>query len=205
MNGEQKNRGVKTALWVVALVFLLFGCRSSQLRLTREDFQNEQKGESQAFLKLPNGTKLPVTVIHSITGDTVQVSINTQGEELEQEQYRLTDSEFDLVRADTDVFSPPIPLLKFPSSPGPSWDWKGTAKEGATDRSATAAVASSQLVLLFGDTRERVDKVIVHLSIDSGTPVPAKRDLSFWFIEGRGLVKREFGAGSTRSPLDEGK
>jgi len=194
---------VKPAFLSIATFLVLAGCRNGELRLSKSDFQNDPKGDPKAIFNLPNGTKLPVTVVRNDAGDTIQLSINAQGEELEREEYRLTDSEFDLIRADSDVFTPPIQLVKFPSNPNDHFNWKGVAKEGSVERQASADIVNSQITMLLGGARERVQKVVVHLAIDSGTSVPAKRDLSFWFTEGKGLVKRDYGAGSGRSPVEE--
>jgi hypothetical protein len=40
----------------------------------------------------------------------------------------------------------------------------------------------------------------VALVLDTGSPEPAKRELMFWFVPKKGIIKRDFGAISTREP-----
>jgi hypothetical protein len=43
--------------------------------------------------------------------------------------------------------------------------------------------------------------VEVKLEIDNGTPTWAQRKLSFWFLPGKGIVRRSFGT-SSRDPVE---
>jgi hypothetical protein len=151
---------------------------------------------------LIGGTKISVSVEAKASGDEITVKINTHGEEIEEEKYVLNASELDLLRADTDEFTPPIRLLKFPASGNESWDWSGTSKEGTTGRSATAHVTSYPDKLVVGGVSKATLAVQVQFSISSGMASPAQRTLTFWFAEPGGLIKREFGAGTTRQPAE---
>jgi len=44
----------------------------------------------------------------------------------------------------------------------------------------------------------------VNLKISDGSPTPSKRELRFWFVPGKGLVKREFDYSSLREPDQRG-
>src|SRR5205085_4343464 len=46
-----------------------------------------------------------------------------EGEKFEEEQYRSTPEEFQLVNAAGETYSPPIPLLRFPMNVGDAWKW----------------------------------------------------------------------------------
>lgn len=193
-------------LFILPLAVVLAGCRGSHGLVLGEDNLKKDSGTSQQVWKLNGIDKIsmPVTVTQSSSGDTLRVSIATHGEDLEHETYRLNDAEFDLVSSDSDKFAPAIPLLKFPSSPGASWDWKGELEEGSMRRKATAHIGTSLDKVRTAAGFVPAEKVLVKLAIDSGTPVPSQRELSFWFTEQDGLVQREFGAGSARGPAVPG-
>jgi hypothetical protein len=148
------------------------------------------------------GTKIPVSLRRIGTGEDFGYSLLAHEEEIEREQYRLSDKEFDLVTADSDKFQPPLPLLRFPMKTGDSWEWKGTMKEGETDRPTTARITSFSTDLVLANLHNQAVKIVADLSISSGTPVPAQRTLTFWFTAEGGVVKREFGAGSARMPAE---
>ena len=146
--------------------------------------------------------RFPIDLDQTLSGNALTLTLVAHGEEAEQERYTVSDKEFDLIQADVDVFAPPVPLLRFPSAPGARWDWAGVIREGTDGRDATAHVDSAADYLKSPDGLVTAEKVEVKLAISSGSAVPAERTLSFWFAPKLGLVKREFGAGTTRLPTD---
>lgn len=150
------------------------------------------------------GTGLAVKVDAVPAGSMTDLVVSAHGEEVERERYLLSGSDFSLVKTDTDEFIPPLPLLHLPQSTGQTWDWKGQLREETTrNASAHITTAGDRLPVDGGPTD--AERVVVDLSIDSGSTTPAKRTLTFWFTPENGLVKREFGAGSTRQPLEPEK
>ena len=144
------------------------------------------------------GTEIPVTIEGSRNGDLLTLRlVSAHDAELEQEQYLVTGSSFELTQAAGEFYRPPLTLLKFPLKLNASSPWKGQLVIGESARNASATITASPSQL--ADLSEAV-KVEVALQIESGGAKPAQRQLSFWFSPTQGLVQREFGAGSTRRP-----
>lgn len=133
-------------------------------------------------------------------GQDVKFLLSAHHEVLETETYRSTTSEFVLISID-ERFEPPLPLLKFPMTLGEGWEWKGELLAGGLRHRAEGKVTSSTEQLFLANTGG-IDtvKVQIKLEIDSKTPAPAKRPLTFWFARGKGIVKREIGTATSREP-----
>jgi len=145
------------------------------------------------------GTVIPVqTKRRNEDGDYV-MDFWYQGTIMETEKYRSTPTEFDLVNAAGEDYSPPLPLLYFPMNAGDSWKWSGQMVISPTSHNATAVVSTREDEINVG-TMAHALVVEVDLSIDNGTTSPATRKLTFWFVKGKGVVKREFGASTSRIP-----
>ncbi|MCB8933193.1 MAG: hypothetical protein M9921_12755 [Fimbriimonadaceae bacterium] len=145
------------------------------------------------------GTELPVEVKRRMDGNEVVIELWAHGEVVQQERYLSTKDAFNLAMAGGERYDAPLPLLKFPMNVGDAWEWKGQLSAGDIHRTATAKITTSSAQVYVPEPETAV-KVSVEMSLDSGAPTPAKRTLTFWLVEGRGVVKREFGAGSTREP-----
>jgi len=173
------------------------GCTSSGLRITRAMFPMDRPTSHEDRLTIGN-TILDVDVTQSYENGTVTESIKTHGEEVDKEQYQLHDSGLSLVEASDDKFDPPLPLFKFPAGGIQSFNWTGWVQEGPTSRQANAKISVKPQEIAFNNHEEPGISVDVALSIDSGTPVPSERTFTFW-ITSNGIVKRSFGAGTTRA------
>lgn len=147
------------------------------------------------------GTVLPVQLKRTENQDTVSFQLVAHGEVLEEETYTFHDGDFNIASAAGESYQPAIMLLKFPMSVGDHWDWKGKMGAGEIMRDATAAVTTSGETINLPGVSGPAIKVNVRLQMESGGPQPAVRDLTFWFMKGKGIVKREFGASSTRQPV----
>lgn len=145
------------------------------------------------------GTELPVEVKRRMDGKEVVLELWAHGEIVQQERYLSSPEAFSLVMAGGERYEPALTLLKFPMEIGDAWEWKGKLSAGDIQREATAKITTSSMQVYVPEPESGV-KVTVDMSLDSGAPTPAKRTLTFWFVEGRGVVKREFGSGSTREP-----
>lgn len=145
------------------------------------------------------GTEIPVEVKRRSEGTEVILELWAHGEIVQQERYESAKDAFSLKVAGGEHYEPPLPLVKFPMEIGASWRWKGAMIAGERSHSAQGSVTTST-EQVYAPTPEAAVKVEVALELDSGGPVAAKRTLTFWFVEGRGVVKRAFGAGSTREP-----
>lgn len=146
------------------------------------------------------GTPVDVTMKRVANGQEVSFLLSAHDEVLESEVYQSTTGEFALVSID-EKFEPPLPLLKFPMTVGESWNWSGELVAGGLRHRATAKITPSTEQLFLTKTGG-VDtvKISVALQIDSKTPNPAKRPLTFWFARGKGIVKREIGTATSREP-----
>lgn len=100
-----------------------------------------------------------------------------------------------------DQFDPPLKLIAFPAREGQKLEWKGSLRFGNVRAVKGEAVSSTETELLSMATGSaQAIRVTVDLRLESGTPEQARRRLEFWFVNGRGPVKRDFGANQTREP-----
>lgn len=147
------------------------------------------------------GDPIDVHVSCAEAGGNVTIKLNAHGATFEEERYKKTADSFFLVDAALSVFDPPLLLAKVPMHSGDKWTWTGQMSSGGVAHPASAAITTST-ERVFPPNAGAVDalKVVVDLQIDGGGPTPAKRQLSFWFAQNQGLIKRQFGTTSTREP-----
>lgn len=159
------------------------------------------------------GTTMPVDVLREEKpGEVVFLLRSKHGAVLEHEAYRFDDEMFSLWRASGALYDPVIPLLRQPVAIGERWNWSGKmidAIDGhptelpSGHRPATATVETVREPLnVRGGPLDSV-RVNVVLSMDSGSAQRAERRLTFWFVPGQGMIKREFAYSSTRQPSGE--
>lgn len=192
-------------VWLVALTAALLGCgcdkgARSQGPSLRDSavFKPDSLPGEKAKLVLA-GTELPVEVKRRSEGKEVVLELWAHDEIVQQERYLSEPAAFSLLRAGGEHYDPALPLLKFPMNVGDAWEWKGQLTAGDIHRPATAKITSASAQVYVPEPETAV-KVSVEITLDSGAPTPAMRTLTFWFVEGRGVIKREFGAGSAREP-----
>lgn len=167
-------------------------------------------GDLNPGAKIPPSAKLkigeidmPVEIVQTTTGDEMTIEISAHGQVFENETYQIGDKSFDLLDVAGEHYDPKLPLLKFPMRVGEVWNWTGKMTAGDEPHQATATVTSTNdSVLLPGSGSTDTILVIVDLSIESGGPTPANRKLRFWFAKDKGLIKRQFGIGSSREPAE---
>lgn len=145
-------------------------------------------------------TELPIDVKGTRTGNDLLLQLLVQGQEIEDELYRLNGNEFDLVRVSGDEFAPALPLLKFPLTVGNTWSWGGTVKSGEISHKAAGVVTTSTGKIMVESHWQDSVKVTVALELESGSSTPAKRELNFEFLPGQGPIRRDYGAGTSRVP-----
>ena len=155
----------------------------------------------KAELKLAD-IEIPVEVSQKLNGKEMTVELLSYGQVFEKEIYRAEDDSFCLVDAAGEKYTEPLPLLKFPMNVGDGWRWTGTMTSGSEPHKASARVSTSTEQLLLPSGPAESVLVVVDLEIDGGSPTPATRKLRFWFAMGKGLVKRQFGIGSSREPTE---
>lgn len=141
------------------------------------------------------GTEIPVQVQRTWKGTRLELDMSAYDTLLEEERYEFSDQSLLLVEAASERYVPPLPLLKAPVASGDRYEWSGTMTSGEVEHRAFASVT-------VGTDPIFPYKSVVELKIDGGGPQPASRTLTLWFAAGKGIVKREFGAGAARVPVE---
>jgi len=132
------------------------------------------------------------------------VKVMAHKEMLEREVYKIEKNQFSVVEVAGETYTPPIPLLMGQVREGDKWKWKGemSLPESSTMRpkpsEADISVITEKLNVIGGPFDSYF--VSVKLKISDGSPNPSKRELRFWFVPSKGLIKREFDYSSLREP-----
>jgi hypothetical protein len=195
-------------LGLFGLVVLLSGCNKPHTTGSGASIPDisalkpNAKIGTSAVLKLAD-IDIPVEVAQTEADGKLQIDLKAYGQVFETEKYGIDPNKFSLIDAAGETYSDPLPLLKFPMNVGDIWRWDGTMTAGAEPHKSSAVVTTSaeQLLVPGLGTSDSV-LVVVDLSIESGAQTPATRKLRFWFVKDKGLVKRQFGIGSTREPKE---
>lgn len=185
---------------IAPVAFIVAGCHLGESRersgstVRPEELKLDSPASPSATLVIGD-REIPVTVKSEVIGKLLSVRTFADNAEIEHEGYRIEPDAFLLIQAGGETFDPPLPVLKFPLRIGDAWTWSGTLRAGEASSPADAKVATIR-ESLFTPQSEAL-RVNVELTLRRGAG--SKRNLSFWFLEGRGLVQREFGA-SIRRP-----
>lgn len=150
-----------------------------------------------------SGTVVPVQVVTQKRKGSTKFSLSAHGVVLEEEAYEEDDGGFRLVGAGGERFDPPITLIPQPHRAGEESKWVGHIVIGLLEIDAKATTSTARETLNAPGGPYDALRVDLRLFLDGGEPQPVTRDLRFWFAKGKGLVKREFGSGSTREPAPE--
>lgn len=168
--------------------------------LTAEELNPGHLAFQNARLIL-GGTEVPVRLEAQQERNRFKVSVLAKGAVVEVEDYVIDDRTFRFSGVGGETFSPPITLLTFPMRSIGEWTWGGTIVSDPISRAAQATITSTDETINTPAGQFEAVKVEVLLAIDAGAPSPAQRKLTFWFVPQKGLIKREFGASSTRIPV----
>ena len=118
-----------------------------------------------------------------------------------KESYSYDEKTFRYLGDADEHYSPGITLLQFPFDTGDSWQWSGqySFDETQYDSKAEIKTASERLTTLAGE----YDTIVVtcNLEIDSGSLSPVLKELKFWIVPGKGIVRREIQFGASREPM----
>ncbi len=193
---------------VLAAGLAVFGLKSLRqsgpsgppLNVNIADVSPELLNKQEAQLVL-SGLKVPVTLAVEKKDGKILVKSMAFEEALEVEGYQVTDSELMLTDAIGENYDPPVPLLRADLQQGETWDWKGTISSGANPYSVRAELSVNNEKLNLPGVDDNAVHVRMVLFIDGVGPKPAKRELGFWFVPKKGLIKRDFGAASKREPV----
>lgn len=165
---------------------------------SQKDLQPDANPGSKAKM-IMSGMVIPVDLKTKASAQDFDIDLWYQGELFEEEQYRSTADQFQLVNAAGETYAPPIPLLQYPMNVGDAWKWSGQMITGPVGRGAKATIRTQDDKVDMGAPTDAL-RVEVDLSIESGASEPAMRRLTFWFVNGKGLVKRQFGDSTSRLP-----
>jgi hypothetical protein len=148
---------------------------------------------NEKFDFLLDGTNVDAKFKTSIMGEEQVLELVAHGDLLEREVYRVNESGISLIRALSEEYSPPLPLMKFPFNVGDKKEiWKGKMLVGTESLNCSAEIVSSESTVNLASRSVGAIQIDVNLAIDQGNEsIPRK--LSFWFVPDRGILRREFG------------
>lgn len=192
---------------VLLAVIALAGCQPGGARGSGAKYETPSDLKPTAMIPAKANLRigeldLPVEVEQTESGDKTTIALKAHGQVFEKEVYGLDQKSLTMIEVAGEMYEAPLPLLQFPLRVGDGWTWSGTMTAGQEPHKATAKIATApeQILLPGGSTPSIL--VVVDLAIESGASTPATRKLRFWFVEGKGLVKRQFGIGSSREPTE---
>lgn len=130
----------------------------------------------------------------SIDGTTRTIHIVQNGVPIEEEVYVVTTGSIAVKSLGTgESFEPPLVLIAFPMTIGDKSEWTGKLGFAGPQHPTTAAITTSRDRPDLPTGPRETLKVGVELKIDDGSPKPALRKLDFWFAEGVGPIRRDYG------------
>lgn len=193
----------------VVIGLLLTGCNQTPeyTGLSLTELKPETvPGKSQLIL---SGHAIPVELETAKNPPQTVYFWKAHGETIDTEIYELYPDRYKLRAAVSEGFDPPIVLVQNAISQGQSWNWKGevvlmsgetmlTGDNVRRPAEATVAVQEERINVLGGPYD--AFRVTVNLKIMEGARAAKPRKLQFWFVKGKGLVKRVFDETSTREP-----
>lgn len=192
-----------------ALAGVLVGCFWNQRPTVAAPVQDTFTSAKQMGLdRLPGqeanlilaGTEVPVELREVKKEGQMVVVLEAHGQIIEEERYVSDGDGFRFAGLSGETFDPPITLARFPMEVGKEWEWAGDACLGPICKPATGKVTSTEETLNLPGGVYRTVRIEVELVVDTGGKEKAARTLRFWVAPEHGIVRREFGFGSTREP-----
>ena len=149
------------------------------------------------------GVSFPVTLkVNTADGGELRIVAIQDAKAVDQEVYQDDGATFSLAHAGGENFKPPIPLLNFPMHIGDTWDWAGSTTMDTSAQAARASIRTAVSRTMIDGNPENSVEVDIDLEMGINSPSPMRRQLKFWFVKGKGIVRRSFGEESIREPLD---
>lgn len=191
------------------LTYLMLGCQpaaprlgadSSGMEIRFQDLMPDAKPGKQGELTL-GGTLLPVQILSQKHDNLFEIDSLSHDVVVAKEVYQDRMDTFSLEAVGDEIMIPPIPVLRSPMKVGDSWTWQGHCI-GQADHTAKATIASRSDKIYSG--LSELESVVVEMDLQIEVPnSTAQRRFVFWFVPGKGLLKREFGSASVRQPLSQ--
>ena len=155
----------------------------------------------KAMLRMA-GIDIPVKIKAVRHEEQVALVLIANDVVMDREVYHRDDKELGIAFGAGEAFSPPIPLMRFPMRVGDTFDWNGVMMSNNRARGARAKVTSAVAKTDTGEGTETGIRVQVALDIMPEQKGPSiKRSMTFWIVEGKGVVRREFASDSVREPV----
>lgn len=141
---------------------------------------------------------VPVDIVRTQKNREITFDLRAYDETIDTEVYESSPDAFSLKQLGMETFEPAVPLLKSALKTGDKWDWAGTITGGPVHRAEGTITTLGDILKEPGGTSEPAVKCQVEFRLDNETKTPAKRSFTFWFVKGKGILKREAVSGSTR-------
>ncbi|MDQ2986071.1 MAG: hypothetical protein M3R13_05050 [Armatimonadota bacterium] len=162
-------------------------------RVERSDDFFPDKFEMPVTLRLAN-VSIEAEAKMSVDGTTRTIHIVQDGVPIEEEVYVVSRDSIAVRSLGTgESFEPPLVLIEFPFTIGDKFGWVGKLGFAGPQFATTAAITTSRDRPDLPTGPRETLKVAVELKIDDGSPKPAMRKLDFWFAEGVGPIRRDYG------------
>jgi hypothetical protein len=148
------------------------------------------------------GVSFPVTIrVAASPGGMLRITALQDSKPVDEELYHDDGATFSLARAAGENFEPPMPLLSFPMHIGDHWDWTGSTTMDTSAQAARASIHTAVSRTMIDGNPENSVEVDIDLEMGVNSASPMRRQLKFWFVKGKGIVRRSFGEESIREPL----
>jgi len=181
---------------LIPLLAFVAGCTGSSTdfdKIERSQDFFPTKFEMPVTLKLAN-VEIEAEAKMQTEGTTRTIMISKDGVPIEEEVYEVTTQQIAIKSMGTgETFEPPLPLIKFPMSVGDTFDWDGKIVFAGHELIGKAKIVTSRDTPDLATGPRETLKVSVELELSDGSPKPAKRRLDYWFAEGVGPVRRDYG------------
>lgn len=186
-------RPVLLALLTVAVAGCVPGNSLDFDKIERTQDFFPTKFEMPITLRLAN-VAIEAEAKMTVDGTTRTIKISKDGVPIEEEVYIVTTEQVAVKSLGTgETFDPPITLIKFPMTIGDAFDWEGKIVFAGHDMVGKAKAVTSRDTPDLATGPKETLRVAVELEISDGSPKPAMRRLDYWFAEGVGPIRRDYG------------
>jgi len=147
-----------------------------------------------------SGKPLDTTWTRELKDGRITFQALSEGRMVEEEVYQVQDGNLELIKIGDMEFVPPIRLFKNPVLLNDAWRWSGQAKGMAESLPAEAKLTADEERL--NKVGGPYDTIRTHVSLTLISPDGTRRDrnMTFWAVDGRGIVCRDLDQYSTREP-----
>lgn len=167
--------------------------------VSRESLKPDSDPPPHAQLMYGAPPLIPIDVKTERKGHDFTIDLFAHGELFDFEKYVSTMDYFAVAQAAGEEYVPPIKILEFPLNVGGTARfWEGTLSSELTPQPAHATIRAYSDKVAVGDVSVSTIRSDVEIVLGHDHRPATERRLSFWFEEGKGLIKRQFGTTSTR-------